>query len=109
MEPPQQEIEERRDEERGRAEQVRGASSEHVGDHAGRDFKQHLACREEGVRRKGLRDAQPRIEQEQGVDPPDERGRERRQKRERDVGPKDPDVCGALLFTRAGGIHDRSD
>ena len=47
------------------------------------------AGREERVRRERLEVAQPRVEQEERVDPPDERGRERVAEHQRQVGPLD--------------------
>ena len=71
-------------------QQVRGSSTPGIGDDAGWDFEEERARREEGVDGEGLRVVQSRIEEKQGVDSPDERGRQGRQQRQHDVGTSYP-------------------
>ena len=64
------------------AEQVGEPTAARVGDDAGRHFEQHQTGGEERVGRKRLRIAQPRVEQEQRVDAPDERSGQRVQQQQ---------------------------
>ena len=61
----------------------------HVGDDAGRHLEDDLPEGEERVGRERLGVVQPRVEQEQRVDAPDEGRRKRRQERQRQVGALD--------------------
>ena len=74
---PQQDVDQRRDRERHDAEQVRRSPPDGVGHDAGRHLEQHHPAREEGVGRERLHVREPRVEQEDRVDPPDERRRQR--------------------------------
>ena len=76
LEVPHQVVEERRAGQRQRPEQVGNPPPPGVGNDAGRNFEDDHAGSEEGVGGKGLEVAQARVEKEQRVDPPDERGRE---------------------------------
>ena len=82
-------VEQGRDEQRAGAEQEREAAAARVGHHAGGDLEQHLPDAEEGVRREGLGVAEARVEQEQRVDAPDERGRQGREQGQHKVGALD--------------------
>ena len=85
MEVPHQVVEERRAGECQRAEQVGNPPPPGVRNDAGRNFEDHHAGREERVGGKGLEVAQARVEKEQRVDPPDERGGERVAEHQRQV------------------------
>ena len=89
LELPHREIEERREQERGRAEEEREPSSTSVGDDAGRDLEDDLTGREERVRRERLEVGEAGIEQEDRVDAPDERRCQGRQQDEQQVDPLD--------------------
>jgi hypothetical protein len=97
---PHGEIEQRRKKERDCAEQEGDAPSAGVGEHAGGHLEEDLACGEERVHAERLGVGEPRIEEKERVDPPDERRRQRRQKREQEVGRLDaacPRVHHAVL------------
>src|SRR5439155_653533 len=70
---PEEVVEERRAGECDRAEQVRGAAAPRIGNDPRRHLEDHHPGGEEGVRGEGFQLAEPRIEQEQGADPRDER------------------------------------
>ena len=91
---PHQQVEQRGEQERRGAEQVGEATAPGVGDDAGRDLEEHLPDREERVRREGLRVVQAGVEQEDRVDPPDERRRERREEGQDEI--RALDVPGVL-------------
>ena len=61
-----------------------------IGDDAGWDFEEERARREEGIDCEGLSVVQSGVEEKQGVDSPDKRGRQRRQQRQHDVGTSYP-------------------
>jgi len=69
--------------------QERELTAAGIGDHPGRHLEEDLADREEGVHREGLRVVEPGIEEEERVDAPDERGGQRREERQDEVGPLD--------------------
>ena len=77
LHPPEQDVEQRRERERQRPEQVRGAPPDGVGDDPGRHLEQHHAGGEERVGRERLEVREPGVEQEDRVDAPDQRRRER--------------------------------
>ena len=74
---PQHHVEDGGDRERDRAEQVGDPAPDRVGDDPGRDLEDQHAGGEEGVGGEGLEVVEARVEQEDRVDPPDERGGER--------------------------------
>ncbi len=76
---PHQQIEEGGHEEGACPEEEGEPTATGIGHDPGGHLEDDLAEGEEGVRRKGLRVAQARVEQEEGIDPPDERRGERRQ------------------------------
>ena len=82
---PEQAVDHRGHGERDGAEQVRGTPPERVGDDARRDLEEEHAGAEERVRGERLEVREARVEQEQRVDAPDERGGERVAERERVV------------------------
>ena len=86
---PHHEVEERGEQQRRGAQQVGELAAAGVGDHPGRDLEDHLPEGEEGVGRECLRVVQAGVEQEERVDAPDERGRERVQQRQQQVGSLD--------------------
>ena len=86
---PHDQVQQGRDQERRRAQQEREPAAAGVGDHPGRDLEQHLADREERVDREGLRVVEAGVEQEQRVDAPDERGSQRREQGQDEIGPLD--------------------
>ena len=90
---PHHEVQERRQHQGGGAEQEREPAATRVGDDAGRDLEQDLADGEEGVDGERLGVVQPGVQQEQGVDAPDERCRERREQGEGEIRPLDGDVA----------------
>ena len=82
---PHHEVQEGRGQQGHGPEQEREAPAARVGDDARRHFEDDLADREEGVRGERLGVAQARVEQEERVDAPDERRRQRRQQGEHEV------------------------
>ena len=68
-----------------------------VGDDAGRDLEDDLAEGEEGVGREGLRVVEAGVEQEERVDAPDERRRERREQGQEQI----------VALDRAGRVGHR--
>ena len=86
---PHHEVEQGREQESGRAQQERETATAGIGDHSGRDLEQHLADSEERVDREGLGVVEAGIEQEQGVDAPDERCRQGREQGQDEIGPLD--------------------
>ena len=86
---PQQHVEQRRGAQRDRAEQVGGAAPDGVGDDPGRHLEQHHAGREERVGRERLEVREARVEQEDRVDAPDERRRQRVPEQQDEVGALD--------------------
>ena len=94
MELPHHQVEEGGDEQRGGAQHIRESPAAGVGHHAGRHLEDDLANGEEGVRGERLRVVEPCVEQEEGIDAPDERGSQCGEQREDEVG----------AFDAAGGI-----
>jgi hypothetical protein len=92
---PEQHVEKGRRHQRQRSEQVGDAAPDRVGDDPRRHLEQHHPGGEEGVRRERFQVREPGIEQEDRVDPPDQRRRQRVAEQQRQV--------GALY--RAGGRH----
>ena len=86
---PHEQVEQGRHEERGRTEHVRELSASRIGHDACGNLEDHLAHGEEGIRGECLRVVEPRVEQEQRVDAPDEGGRKRGEKGQDEVGPLD--------------------
>ena len=82
---------------RERAEQIGRSPAARVGDDAGRHLEEHHAGGEERVGGKRLGVAQPGIEQEQRVDAPDERRRERVEQQQEQVD---------VLNLAGRGVHD---
>ena len=87
-------------------EQEREAPAERVRDHPGRYLEHDHARRERRVGDEHLEEAEPRVEQEERVDAPDERGRQRVQTREREVARKDAPARRRLRCGEVG--HARS-
>ena len=86
---PHDEVQQGRREQRHGAEHEREPATSRVGHDARGNLEQDLADREERVRRERLGVVQPGVEQEQGVDAPDERRGERRQQGQDEVGALD--------------------
>ena len=86
---PHDEIEECREEEGRGAQDIRELAAARVGDDPGRNLEDHLAEGEERVRGEGFRVVQPGVEQEDRVDPPDERRRQRREQGQDEIGSLD--------------------
>ena len=84
---PHQEIEQRRDRERDRSEQIRRSPPLRVGDDARRYLEEHRAEGKKSVRGKRFEVAQARIEEKQRVDAPDERRGKRAQEEQGQVRP----------------------
>ena len=82
-------VEERRDEDGADREQVRDAAADRVRDDAGGHLEHHLRDRVGGVDEHHLEDVETHREQEQGVDAPDQRLRERRRRGDAVVGADD--------------------
>ena len=79
-----------------RAEQERDAPAPRVGHDPGRHLEQHHAGGEEGVGGERLEVAEAGVQQEEGVDPPDERGRQGVAQHEGEVD---------ALDLAGGGVH----
>ena len=86
---PHDQVQQGRDEQRRRPEQEGEAPAARVGDDPGRDLEHHLPDREERVGRERLVLSRPGVEQEEGVDAPDERRGERGQQGQDEVGALD--------------------
>ena len=86
---PQGDVEHGRDGQRHRAEQVGDPAADGVGDDPGRDLEEHHPGGEEGVGRERLGVREPGVEQEDRVDPPDERRRQRVAQHQDQVRPHD--------------------
>ena len=82
-------VEQRRPGERQRPEQVRLAPPDGVGDDPGRHLEQHHPGGEERVGRERLEVREPGVEQEDRVDPPDQRRGQRVPEQEHEVRPHD--------------------
>ena len=87
MELPHHQVQEGGDQQGDCAEHVRELAAARIGHDAGRHFEDDLPDGEERVRGEGLGVVQPGVEQEEGIDAPDERGRQRGEERQREVGP----------------------
>ena len=96
---PEQHVEQGRRGQRHRAEQVRGAAPDRVGDDPGRHLEQHHPRGEEGVGGERLQVREPGVEQEDRVDPPDQRRRQRVPEQEQAVGALDD------AWSRHGPVH----
>ena len=70
-----------------RSQDERDATPEGVGDHTCRHLEDHHPCRVGGIGDECLGQAEPGIEQEQGVDPPDQRGGQCLEEDQGQVGP----------------------
>ena len=110
---PHQQIERRGRGERDRAEQVGGPPATRVGDDSGGHLEDHHAGGEEGVGGERLCVAQAGVEQEERVDAPDERGRERMEEEQQQVDALNPggggpvgflSWCGHRVFDSAAGL-----
>jgi len=86
LEVPEGQVGSRCHEERGRTEDERGSPAERVCDHSSGYLEDHHAGGVSGIGDKRLGDAEPGIEQEEGVDPPDQGGGERLEKEENQLG-----------------------
>ena len=86
---PHLQVEQGRDQQRGRAQHVENWRPARVGHDAGGDLEQHHPRREEGIGGEGLGVRQPGVQQEDGVDAPDDRRGEGADQGQRQVGPLD--------------------
>jgi hypothetical protein len=75
---PEPQVQQRREDDDADGEEVRHAAAQCVGDHAGRHLEHHLRHRVRRVHQHDLENVEPHRQQEQGVDAPDERLRQRR-------------------------------
>ena len=91
---PEEDVEQRGDGERDRAQQVRRPPPDRVRHDAGGHLEEDHPDGEERVGRERLEVGEPGIEQEDRVDPPDERRGQRVPEQEHEIDPLDGGGCG---------------